>query len=216
MIIVAYGTSLAGLDLNRLQGLGHVLAVKGALFDIPWADAGFGLDMPRLREWKDRLKDVTMPVWWAVPDEFDRTDYPTVRFLRRERGEILSSDPGMIHSGGSSGFGALSFAVLTHAREIVLFGFDYAPVEIIVARNRRGAPKLIGMGWHSNEDNYGQKRHQWPMNWQKWSEAFSAVKPDLDRRGVHVVNASPNSLITAFEKMTHDEAIEYLDRLRPA
>ena len=39
--VVAGGPSLVDFDFEQLRGA-HVLAVKGSMFDIPWADAGFG------------------------------------------------------------------------------------------------------------------------------------------------------------------------------
>ena len=65
IIIIGYGASLKDQDISRLKGLGYVIAVKGMMFDIDWADVGFGIDLPRLREWTDRFANLPFPVWWA-------------------------------------------------------------------------------------------------------------------------------------------------------
>ena len=40
------GPSLIDFDFEQLRGA-TILAVKGSIFNIPWADAGFGMDMVR-------------------------------------------------------------------------------------------------------------------------------------------------------------------------
>src|SRR5262249_22760879 len=74
--IVGGGPSLMNFDFNEVRGE-HVLAVKGSIFDIPWADAGFGLDMPRYNEWRERLAGLHARIYWAVPeDQLERTGPP--------------------------------------------------------------------------------------------------------------------------------------------
>ena len=130
--IVGGGPSLVGFDFERLRGA-HVLAVKGSIFDIPWADAGFGLDMPRYHEWRDKLANVQSRVYWAVPeDQLQKTGAPpskNVTFLKRLPGENLSDDPSEIYGGGTSGFGAVQICLHKHAKTIVLFGYDYDGLE---------------------------------------------------------------------------------------
>jgi hypothetical protein len=125
--IVGNGPSLRGFDYLRLRGF-HVLAVKGQMFNIAFADAGFGLDIPRYVEWCGMLGTLSMPVYWATPNMRllgEGPHAPCVRFLRRIDLTDLSDDPAAIFSGGSSGFGALGLAWLKRARRIVLLGFEY-------------------------------------------------------------------------------------------
>ena len=190
--VVGGGPSLIDFDFEKLRGA-HVLALKGTIFDIPWADAGFGLDMPRYREWRDRLASVPSRVYWAVPqDQLDKTGPPpskNVTFLKRLAGQNLSDDPGEIYGGGTSGFGALQICFHKRARQIVLFGFDYD--------GAYGAPTF-----RHNDHHYEKRRAQNAENWQAWATHFEVYVPYLNRNGITVVNACPRSAVTCFQKAT--------------
>lgn len=120
--VIGGGSSLIDFDFEKLRGA-HVLAVKNSIFDIPWADAGFGLDFNGCR---DKLADVQSRIYWAVRD--DQPDPPSsknITLLKRLDGQQVSDDPGVIYDGGTSGFGALQICIHKRAKQIVLFGFDY-------------------------------------------------------------------------------------------
>lgn len=204
--IVGGGTSLTGFDFEELRGA-HVLAVKGSIFDIPWADAGFGLDMPRYMDWRDKLANVQSRVYWAVPvDQIDKTGPPpsdNVTFLRRLSGEGISDDNGEIYGGGTSGFGAVQVALHKRAKEIVLFGFDYIP-DTAVAHTVNGVP------FRHNDRNYTRKMHQSAANWLEWSKHFAIYLPYLEAHKVRVFNACPNSYIEAFPKMSLEDGAAFV------
>ena len=118
--VIGGGSSLIDFDYEKLRGA-HVLAVKGAIFDIPWADAGFGLDYCR-----DKIANVQSRVYWAVrEDQPDPSPSKNITLLKRLDGQQLSDDPGVIYGGGTSGFGAIQICIHKRAKQIVLFGFDY-------------------------------------------------------------------------------------------
>lgn len=203
VLIVGGGASLAGFDLERLRGLGHVLAVKGSMFDIPWATAGFGLDLPRYLEWAHKLGDLPYPVYWAFPD--DNPPHPKVANahipdnvvpLRRVRGDKLADTPEYVYNGGTSGFGALNLAVLKRARQICLFGFDF---------------KQTTGEWHYNRKHYGANRVQNPIRWREWSKRFALVAEELRYMGIDVLNASPDSALPGFYRATLDDAVVALE-----
>lgn len=205
--IVAGGPSLRGFDWEVLRDY-HVLAVKGSIFDIPWADAGFGLDMPRFEEWRERLSAVQMPIYWAVPVEHSiLTSRPSsnMTFIKRMSGDGVSSDPSAIYSSGTSGHGALQVALLKHGRKIALFGFDYNPtISGIHAHNRRNDT------FRHNDRHYGKRRAQNYASWKQWAKNFDMFKGVCERRGIEVVNACENSAITTFRRTTHAGALEQL------
>jgi hypothetical protein len=204
--IVGGGTSLAGFDFEQLRGA-HVLAVKGSIFDIPWADAGFGLDMPRYMDWRDKLANVQSRVYWAVPvEQIDKTGPPpseNVTFLRRLTGEGISEDPGEIFGGGTSGYGALQVALHKRAKDIVLFGFDYDPGVAV-------QHMVEGKAFRHNDQHYVRKMHQSAANWLEWSKHFDTYLPYITEHRISVINACPTSHITCFEKMTLEEGVEYV------
>lgn len=193
-VIVGNGTSIKGFDLEKLRVKFHVLAVKGAMFNIGFADAGFGLDTPRYLEWRGMFHTVNYPVYWAVPElKFigDGPHSPCIRFVRRIDLSDISDDPTAIMSGGSSGFGALNLAYLKRASRIVLLGYDYDG------------------DVNGNADNraYISARPQEESRWRSWSKNFDKVKRRFETAGVRIINASPQSRIPTFEKMDIESAL---------
>lgn len=213
VVIVAGGKSLDRFDWDRLRPF-HVLAVKATIFDIPWATAGFGLDVPRLQEWTEKMKSVTMPVYWAVPPEMmdDVPDLPCMRYLRRRSDRVgISESPDMIFAGATSGYGALQVPLLKRANVCVLLGYDYnGPYSVGVRPHLRSEQVRP---FHHNEQHYQRKRKQFRQNWSAWAMHFNAFLIQNVRSRMRVINASPNSAITAFEKMTVDDALRHISRL---
>jgi hypothetical protein len=120
--IVGGGPSLIDFDFERLRGA-HVLAVKGAIINMPWADACFG--MGDFRGWRDKLDGVQSRVYWLIEEPEKQPVPKNITFLKRLAGQGLSTDPSAIYSGGTSGFGAMQICLLKKAKRIILFGFDY-------------------------------------------------------------------------------------------
>ena len=199
--VVGGGPSLIGFDFEQLRGA-HVLAIKGSIFDIPWADAGFGLDMPRYNEWRNRLANVPTRVYWAVPeDQLLKTGPPpskNVTFLKRLQGENLSDDPGEIYGGGTSGFGALQICIHKRAKRIILFGYDYDGTYDAEA------------GFRHNDHHYKRRRAQNQANWEIWATHFEVYIPYFNLRGISVMNACPKSQIRCFQKVTLDDGVAML------
>ena len=199
--VVGGGPSLIGFDFERLRGA-HVLATKGSIFDIPWSDAGFGLDMPRYKEWRDRLANVPTRVYWAVPeDQLEKTGPPpskNVTFLKRLPGENLSDDPSEIYGGGTSGFGAVQICIHKRAKRIVLFGYDYDGNYDAEA------------GFRHNDHHYERRRAQNQANWEAWATHFEVYIPFLNKHGIHIVNACPKSAIRCFQKVTLEDGVAML------
>ena len=202
--VVAGGRSLVGFDFEKLRGA-HVLAVKASIFDIPWADAGFGLDMPRFAEWRQKLAQSPMRIYWAVPhDQLAKTGPPpsrNVTFVKRLTGEGISDYPGEIYGGGTSGFGALQICFHKRAKTIVLFGFDC-----------RGDYQTANSGgdFRHNDQHYQKRRAQNEANWEAWARHFEVYVPFLNRNGITVVNACPESAIPCFQKVTLEDGVRTL------
>lgn len=196
--VIGGGPSLKEFDFERLRGC-HVLAVKGSVFDVPWADAGFGLDMPRYAEWREKLAGLPTRVYWAVPeDQLDKTGpppSPNITFLRRLDGQQISEDPGAIYGGGTSGFGALQICIHKRARAIVLLGYDYD-----------GAYDAAS-GFRHNDQHYIKRRAQSQYNWIEWASHFAIYAPYFRKHNISIVNACPGSAIDCFQKVTLDDGV---------
>jgi hypothetical protein len=186
--VIGGGSSLIDFDFEKLRGA-HVLAVKR--LDIPWADAGFGLDYCR-----DKLESVQSRIYWAVREEAGEP--PTQRnvtMLKRLDGQQVSDDPGVIYGGGTSGFGALQICIHKRAKQIVLFGFDYD-----------------GTSGATNGAGQERKRAQAAANWAAWSEHFRVYVPYFSQHGIQVVNACPSSAISCFQKVALQDGIAICSR----
>jgi hypothetical protein len=177
--VIGGGPSLQDFDFEQIRGA-HVLAVKHAIFDIPWADAGFGAGMARLAEWRDKLAALRTRVYWAVSPEDQPVRPPkNVTLLQQLDGQNLSSNPGEVYAGGACSFAALQICLHKRAREIVLFGYDYGG----------------GYGWTD------KRRARNAEHWAALAEHFAAYVPYLNARGIHVTNACPTSAIRCFQKV---------------
>jgi hypothetical protein len=199
LAVVAGGTSLAGFDLNRFRDpRWRVLAVKGSIFDMPWADLGFGLDGPRYIEWAPRLAQVTMPIVWAVAERNTLPVLPNVNFVLRINHQMISKVPTAIAAGGTSGYGALNLAYLKRPRRIVLFGYDYG--------------KSADGKWHHNEQHYGKKRTQSEKAWKAWAECYAHPAKALAEAKIEVFNACPYSGIKVFPRVTIEEGLALLGK----
>lgn len=172
------------------------------MFDLPFADCGVGIDWPRFLEWFPRIGTLPFPVYWTISQrklEKVPTGLPAnVVILDSVASYEVSTDPGFLHTGGTSGFAALNLAVLHGATDIVLFGFDYTPDNDVMRHNDR---------------HYAEYRRQRLEYWANWSRSYGIVAPKLQAMGISVLNASPKSAITAFPRCSLDEAMEHLDRV---
>lgn len=196
VVIVGGGPSLRGFDFNRLRDRYTVLCVNASMFDVPFAAAGFSLDLRAIRMWWPRLLTLEIDQFYAVDRKWlpgvSGGPSPRMRFLLRRQDRDFSTANGYITAGGTSGFGAMNLAVQRGARKIILLGYDYG--------GRGGV-------WHHNESHYSFKQQQDDAQWQQWARNFDRPAYFLRRAGVEVVNCSPDSAITAFPKSAIDEVI---------
>lgn len=203
LAIVGSGASLKGFDFASLRIPGiRVLAVKEKVFDLPFADAVFGLDRPWINRQADKLRELRGPEIWLAPTGAERGEHVALidgaKYLKLARFEGFSDDPTVIQSGGNSGFGAANLAYLKRAKRIVLFGFDYTEAH----------------GHHDKPEQYHW--YQAGRNaryWQSWGSNFDACRPQLAKAGIEIVNASPISTVTAFPKVTIEQGLLHLARL---
>lgn len=195
LAIVGTGPSLKGFDLGRFDIAGvRVLAVKEAIWDLPFAECVFSLDRPWINRQADKLRAIATPKVFAVePEHGPCAEIEGALYILRSRFAGLSDDLAVIQSGGNSGFGAFNYAYLKRAKRIALFGFDY----------------LAG-------GHYCQERYHWQTPdhneryWRNWGDNFNDCKTQLKRAGVAVMNASPSSTVSAFQKCSIEDGLAWL------
>jgi hypothetical protein len=138
-----------------------------------------------------------MQVYLSVPVGMREDQYtivPNAIYLDRIRvTNTLSTNPKKIESGGNSGFGAVNLAFLKKAKTIYLFGFDYSP-----------------SGGHYCPDRYNQPVNHNARYWPRWGDNFINIKDQIAVAGVTIINASPESTVKAFPKVSIAKAMDDL------
>lgn len=198
--IVGGGPSLAGFDLERLRGKCRVIAVNEIMMDMPWADLGFSLDITWVWRRHVEIEKRTNPVLFAMPDDgklgYQFPEAAHITYIKRQRSDVLSADPVIISSGGTSGFGAFNVSWLLKGRDIFLFGFDY--------------------GTNQGQHHYDDRKYAWYQkhdHWAGWARKFEQTLPQLRSTGTRVTNVGLTSAITAFPKVSLDDGVAMIEEL---
>lgn len=108
-----------------------------------------------------------------------------------KRDEIVVHGFGSLGFGGNSGFQALNLAVQFGCRNIILVGYDMHD--------------QAGVHWHGKHT--GNLRNPTKKSLARWRGVLDGQAEPLKRMGVTVLNASPNSALTAYPKMTFEAAL---------
>jgi hypothetical protein len=182
-VIVASGPSAKKTDLAilRQKAQVRVIAIKES-YRLCEPDVIYGCDRPW---WHYKLG---MPDFKGLRIAYDPAlseQYPQINLIKISLYEdrVLLDKPGVIASGGNSGFQALNLAVQFGARQIALVGFDMHD--------------RSGLHW------YG--RNEWTLannpnenNFNRWRKAFALTAPILSNMGIDVANATRHSECKAF------------------
>lgn len=111
--------------------------------------------------------------------------------LIEECDDLLVKEPGRLGAGGNSGFQAVNLVVQFGVSRIILIGFDM--------RIDRG------IHWHGpHGKGLGNPRED---KFVRWRHAFGKAAGTLAGLGVEVINASPDSTLTIFPRMSFKEAL---------
>lgn len=199
-IIVGGGPSLKGFDFSQLEGLGHVIAVNSSYHDLPFADLIFSADLGFMKRHRTALANHGTPVVFGVPiaeGEYQFDVIPGATYIRRDRVEgTLSLDPAVIQTSGNSGLAAFNYAVLKKPKVIFCFGLDFT--------SDHYAPERYT---HQPRDHNARYYPRWALN-------FEPTAPVLEKLGISVVNASPQSNLTVFPRCTTARGVELLQGIR--
>lgn len=193
--LVGGGPSLRGFDFGRLIGRGIICGVNQAMLDLPECHAGVSIDRKFVHWNQGRLAALArggLALYLALGLQWRDYLIPGAAHLNSGGSEPLSLRSNSLRR-TTSGLAALNLAVLKQARRIVLLGFDYGAI--------------------SGRDHYHDAYH-WvgPGDYQPWADwvrEFDRASPLLKQRGIEVVNASPESRINCFPKMSIDAALEW-------
>jgi tetratricopeptide (TPR) repeat protein len=207
--IIGGGPSLRGVDLTPIRDHVHGVAVNATATALPWCDVAVTHDVSHLAE---RFHEFPGPVVAGVPPRYLETRgvLRRVSFRRRLVTDRLSEVDDLLHSGGhTSAHTALNYAYLLRPVRIVLFGVDltgfWGPDEY----------------WHRSMDDFNRRRFdrlesrpmfdQWhAFRARKLLDApavFASTVPQLQREGIEVINASPQSSLTCFPRVEPEEGV---------
>lgn len=191
VFIIGGGPSIIGHDISRLRERGWVLGVNRAADEVP-CDATMTVDMVfagrrshALREWSK-----TQEVYIAVPTDYPRPPVEGATYLKRLPLEGCSRNPGAIHNGLNSGYGAVQVAIHKGGKEIYLLGFDMTD------------PGDGPVHWHSGYGNPASRNAV--RTWGDWARRFDQLAAEVPE-GVVIKNANPKSRVTAFPFTSYEE-----------
>lgn len=190
-LIVASGPSAKDANLEAARDKASVIVINTSWRLAPWADVLYACD----GKWWMLNKDVAKKFdgLKITQDRIALRHCPTVKLITctRKQSNILMDKTGVIGWGGNGGFQAINLAAQFGAKKIVLVGYDMRLDK--------------GIHWHGKHstglNNPAQK------NVEGWRKALDRVAPQLAQLGILVINTSMDSALTAYPKMSLEEAL---------
>ena len=175
----------------------HVIGINVAYQLGDWMDMVFFGDGGFFLKYQERLAKFPKLKVSCSPKT---NDVPWVKYLFRDhkhpRG--ITSNPKAVSWNGNSGAAAISVAANAGAKRIILLGFD-------MKVNDRS-----DQHWH---DEYGRsagkgtEHRAKKLPFHKHLRGFPAIADDAKRRGIEILNASPESAIECFRKVSVKELL---------
>lgn len=189
-VCIGSGPSLTQSDVDACRGRAPVIAIKDVIRLAPWADVLYGAGDDALGDtwWKRHGPSLTFPGLRYCMDPRARA-WASVLKMDGERG--LTDKRDSLTTGGHSGYQAINLAVHLGATRIVLLGYDL--------QSRGGVQHFFG------EHQHGAPGRKLPFDLFQFH--FPSMVPALAARGVTVVNASRETALTIFPRVSLEEAL---------
>lgn len=190
--IIASGPSAKHAKVSALRDRMRVVAIKECHELAPWADVVYGCDRMWWRDARGLPDYSGLKVAQAAEL---KTSFPDIQIIkvRTDKDEILLAEPGVLGSGGNSGFQALNLVAQFGATRILLIGFDMHDRE--------------GVHWYGRSNGMGRSNPT-ELNFPRWRAAFANVAPFFERQGIDVVNASKISDLKCFRRLSVLETLD--------
>jgi hypothetical protein len=190
--IIASGPSTKRVDVAALRGKMRVIAIKENIELFPWADVLYGCDAAWWRNANGMPKFTGLKVSATPRVTMRFPDIQIIGIADPSGDKLVLTKPGIVGSGGNSGFQALNLAVQFGAKRILLVGFDMSD--------------HYGVHWYGRANGNGRSNPaEW--NFRRWRAAFGFAAEQLKTVGVQVLNASELSVLTCFPKTTLEQAL---------
>lgn len=190
--IVASGPSTKRVNVAALRGQMRLIAIKENIDLCPWADVCYGCDAAWWRNANGLPKYAGLKVSATNRVTTRFPDIHIIGISDPSGDKLVLAPPGVVGSGGNSGFQALNLAVQFGARRILLVGFDMTD--------------HYGVHWYGRANGNGRSNPaEW--NFKRWRAAFATASVQLTAAGVQVLNCSDLSVLTCFPKLTLEQAL---------
>lgn len=192
-LIVASGPSAGAINWHgvRLPSDLAVITVKSSVRYVPQATHWMTVDGNDKSRGLIRERRPGVRYYAAMPKHYQGPK-DGVTFLKRlagnyDRGGLfgLAREPDSIHA-GNSGYAALGLAYHMYVKKLVIIGID-------------------GIGGYWFDENR-------PRSLKHLPKLFQSAVPQLKERGIEVINASPDSILDCFPKVTADEALDWITK----
>ncbi len=174
-------------DVDACRGRSRVIAISDAYRLAPWADVLYSCDA---KWWEHHQGVATFPgLKFAVEARAGR--WPGVQILQNTGFSGLEMMPTGVRTGANSGMQAINLAVHLGARRIVLLGYDMRPAA-------DGRTHWFG-------------RHPGTLHrcspYERFMAAIATLAAPLREIGVEVLNASRQTALTVFPRVSLEEAL---------
>lgn len=187
-VVIASGPSLTQDDVDFCRGRARVVAVNDCWWLAPWADALYAADF---YWWQHHggVPDFAGEKWCGDREAHRVYGIPLANTTRMPAG--YSFDPETLgRLGGNSGGQAVNLAILRGADPVVMLGFDM---------------QATGGRKHWFGDHPGRLNRR--QHFGEWVAAMDGGYRTLVARGIRVINASRETALKAYPRMTIQEAL---------
>jgi hypothetical protein len=195
--IIGAGPSAKTAGVEKLKDRIHVIAINESHKLCPWADVLYSCDADW---WQLRAGEVKnfSGIRLTLDDPPQAHKVVGVNKLKIPKtnnlwvNDFLFDPPGVVGSGGNSGFQMINLAAQFGATGIALVAFDMGGGN--------------GVHWHGLHPS--PLRNPDHARFYEWRKSLDQNASKLTARGIDVVNCSPVSALTAFPKMTIEQMLE--------
>ena len=102
------------------------------------------------------------------------------------RKNVITTVPNTIGWFTNTGVSAINLAILLGCKKVILLGFD--------------------LGFRKGESNWHENiKKQKPSRYERFIASFEQAAPQIDKLGVEVLNATPNSSLTCFPYVRYED-----------
>jgi len=179
--VVGGGPSLKGFDWERLKDK-YVIAVNRSYQKIPWAQIVYFTDKRFFGWFPDLISHKGLKISGG------KVGHPDIINYRFTGAGGIDLNSGCLRHGNNSGYAAINLAIQFGAKIVILLGFD---MEIKETSH-----------WHE-----GYSITTRPHAYDKMIPHFDSLAEQAKKLGVTILNASPESRLEAFPKITLEQAL---------